>query len=190
MFGTQQAYVFQLDGLSPEIQNIMNSKSHLKITSFIIFGIATISSSSFLTAADDDLRIVPQLVVGTAGIEPGVALEYRTGNLERIVLRPEVFLSEDSRIGGGAAVLYEVAKSFDLPQAHALAIGPRFVAHNSDDTGWELDAMATYGVALGSMTMPSRHVLGVLAAVGVRNDKEHDETRIGANAGIFYSFRF
>jgi len=32
--------------------------------------------------------------------------------------------------------------------------------------------------------------VGVLAAVGVRKDKEHDETRAGANAGIFYSFRF
>lgn len=168
----------------------MKTKTHFKITSFIICGIAGMSSSSFLTAADDDLRIVPQLIIGTAGIEPGVALEYRTENLAHMVLRPEVFLSEDSRIGGGAALLYDFSKSFDLPQAHALAIGPRFVAHNSDDTGWELDAMATYGVALGSMTQPSRHVLGVLAAVGVRNDKVHDETRIGANVGIFYSFRF
>lgn len=168
----------------------MKSISKNKLTSFIICGIAGLSSNSVLTAADDDLRIVPQLIVGTAGIEPGVALEYRTANLDRMVLRPEVFLSEDNRIGGGAALLYEIGKSFDLPQSHALAIGPRFVAHNSDDTGWELDAMATYGVSLGSMMQPSRHAIGVLAAVGVRNDKVHDETRIGANVGIFYSFRF
>lgn len=168
----------------------MKSFTQLITSSFILCSVASVSGVSLLTAADDDLRIVPQLVVGTAGIEPGVALEYRTANLDHMVLRPEVFLSEDSRIGGGAALLYEIGDMFELPRAHALAIGPRFVAHNSDDTGWELDAMATYGVSLSSMTQPWRHALGVLAAVGVRNDKVHDETRIGANVGIYYSFRF
>ena len=157
---------------------------------FILCGVACAFGTSLLTAADDDLRIVPQLVVGTAGIEPGVALEYRTANLNHMVIRPEVFINEDSRIGGGGALLFEMSETFDLPKAHALAFGPRVVAHNSDDTGWEVDAMATYGVSLGSMTESTRHTVGVLAAAGVRKDKEHDETRLGANAGVFYSFRF
>lgn len=168
----------------------MKSLTHLITSSFILCGIACASGAGALSAEDTDLRIVPQLVVGTAGIEPGVALEYRTGNLNRMVIRPEVFLSEDSRIGGGGALLYEVAESFDLPREHALAVGPRFIVHNSDETSWELDAMATYSVSLSAMTQPWRHAVGVLAALGIRNDRERDETRFGANAGVFYSFRF
>lgn len=163
-------------------------------TSLLLSGIACVGGSSLLAAADNDIRIVPQLIVGTSGIEPGVALEYRAANLDHMVFRPEVFLSEDSRVGGGGAVLFDISKNIDLPSAHALVIGPRFVAHNSDDSGWEIDAMATYSVALGSMTVPSRHAVGALAALGVLDDKHHDnnhdETRFGANVGVFYSFRF
>ena len=159
-------------------------------SSFLLSTVASASEVGSLMSSDHDLRIVPQLVFGTAGIEPGVALEYRTAHLNRMVIRPEVFINEDSRVGGGGALLYDVGQSFDLPREHALAFGPRLVAHNSDENSWEFDAMATYAVSLSSMTKPWRHALGVLAAVGVRHDKEHDEARIGANGGIFYSFRF
>lgn len=142
-----------------------------------------------LQAADNDLRIVPQLIVGTAGIEPGVALEWRAPNLDHIVLRPELSLSEDQRLGAGVSVLFDLS-TLDLPHGHSLNIGPRFISHNSDDTGWEVDALATYEVALGSMLDPTRHALGVLGAVGLRDNKHRDETSVGASAGVFYSYRF
>lgn len=168
----------------------MKSFTLILASSFLLSATAGASEVGSLTSADHDLRIVPQLVVGTAGVEPGVALEYRTASLNRMIIRPEVFLNEDSRVGGGGALLYNVGESFDLPHEQALAFGPRLVSHNSDKNSWEFDAMATYGISLSSMTQPWRHAVGLLAAVGVRHDKEHDEARIGANGGIFYSFRF
>lgn len=140
--------------------------------------------------ANDDIRIVPQVQAGTAGFEPGVALEWRSSGLDHFVIRPEVNLSEDERVGGGAALLYDLRNHLDLPSRHNLSVGPRFVFHNSDDTGAELDFMATYGVALSEGIYPWRHAVGLLATVGVRDDRKHDEMRLGASAGAFYSFRF
>lgn len=47
-----------------------------------------------LWGAEDDLRIVPQVMVGTAGFEPGMAIEWRAGEMEHVIFRPEAFISE------------------------------------------------------------------------------------------------
>ncbi len=143
-----------------------------------------------ICAAEDDLRITPQVMLGTSGIEPGVALEWRGQDLSSIVLRPEVLLSEDGRPGAGGAILYDLGSMVDLPSRQSLAIGPRAVYHNADDSGWEIDALATWGWNLSGSTTPWKHTVGVLAAVGVVKDKKHDETDVGASAGAFYSYRF
>lgn len=141
-------------------------------------------------AAEDTLSIVPQVVAGTAGFEPGLALEWRSSQIGHFIIRPEISLSEDERIGGGGAILYDLSNDLRLPHDQALSVGPRFVAHNSDETGWEVDAMATYAMAFGDMTQNWRHSAGVLAAVGVRDDRRDNEKDIGASGGVFYSFRF
>lgn len=143
-----------------------------------------------LLGADNDLRIVPQVMVGTAGFEPGVALEWRAGDFERVVFRPEVFVNEDGRIGGGGAILYDLSPELNLPKDQALSVGPRFVQHNADDTGWEFDGMLSYAISLSSNVKPWRHAVGALGALGVRQDRERDQTGVGASVGAFYSFRF
>lgn len=143
-----------------------------------------------LLAADNDLRIVPQVMVGTAGFEPGVALEWRAADFERVVFRPEVFVNEDGRIGGGGAILYDLSTELNMPKDQALNVGPRFVQHNADDTGWEFDGMLSYEVSLSSNVKPWRHAIGALGALGVREDRERDQTGVGASVGAFYSFRF
>lgn len=156
---------------------------------------AMLTGSAF--AAEGDLRITPQLMIGTAGFEPGVALEYRAPSSPTLVFRPEVFLSEDERLGGGGAVLF--APHFNLPAGHDLCVGPRLVYHNSDDTGFEADALATYSVALAGTQPSAQHFVGGLAALGLRDDRQHDhdddhrhhhDLAIGASVGVFYSYRF
>ena len=141
-------------------------------------------------AVEDDLRIVPQIMAGTSGVEPGVALEWRASDLAPLIVRPEVLISEDGRPGGGAAVLWDISTTIDLRGRQAFAVGPRAVYHNSDESGWEIDAMATWTYDLIGGIRPWRHALGVLGAVGIVRDKEQDETDVGASGGIFYSYRF
>jgi len=150
----------------------------------------TLAFAAHASAVEDDLRIVAQVQSGTAGFEPGVALEWRSSTFDRFVIRPELNLSEDQRIGGGAALLYSLRKNLDLPAGQDLNVGPRVVAHNSDDTGLEVDLMATYSFALGDAMKSWRHAVGLLGTVGMRDDRKHDETRLGASGGAFYSYRF
>ena len=143
-----------------------------------------------LHAADTDVRLVPQLVIGTAGFEPGVAVEIRGLARPELVLRPEVLLNEDGRLGVGGALLYDVSTGMDLPSRHAVAIGPRVLYHNSDHYGWAADAMATWGYDLAPEQRAWRHSIGALATVGALQDRKHDDTDLGASVGIFYAFGF
>lgn len=152
-----------------------------------------------LTAADvhadhvhDDVaipRLVVQVLGGTAGIEPGIAAEWRC-NDGAFLLRPEILLSEDGRVGGGASVAWDLAW-LRLPERHAITLGPRVVYHHSDDTSWEADAQAVYSFDfLGSPH--GRHYLEVIGDLGVRRDtsEDHHENRLGASIGIGYGFQF
>ncbi len=177
------------------MSQIMTSPRFSRLRTFTVVSVM-LSGCAF--AVEGDFRITPQLMVGTAGFEPGLALEYRAPASPNIVFRPELFLSEDERLGGGGAVLF--APHFDLPSGQELCFGPRFVYHNSDDTGYEADALATYSVAIGGMQPNARHFVGGLAALGLRDDRHHDDDyddghhhhdlAIGASVGAFYSYRF
>lgn len=148
------------------------------------------AAETFVGAAENDLRIVPQVMIGTSGFEPGVALEWRGSDASPLIIRPEVLLSEDGRPGAGLAILYNLGFVIDLPARQALAIGPRAVYHHADDTGWEGDALATWSYDLTDGIRPWRHALGALAALGVVDDRRHDEIRPAGTIGAFYSFRF
>ena len=180
---------FTQEIIMKSIQSLNSSVGPCGLAVMLAIGLQAFLSTT-THAADDSLSIVPQAVAGTAGFEPGIAVEWRSTQIGRFIIRPEVSLSEDERIGGGGAILYDLSSDLHLPAEHALSVGPRFVAHNSDDTGWEVDAMATYAIAFGDLTQKWRHSAGVLAAVGVREDRRDDENDIGASGGVFYSFRF
>ncbi len=141
-------------------------------------------------AVENDVRLVPQLLVGTAGVEPGIALEIRPPANPLFIVRPELLISEDGRLGAGGAILFDLTPSTDLPGRQAVAVGPRVVYHNADDVGWEADAMVTWSYALSHDTRPWRHAVGALAALGLARDTDHHDTDIGATVGAFYAFGF
>lgn len=138
----------------------------------------------------NDVRIVPQLMVGTSGFEPGLALEWRGPANPEVILRPELLISEDGRLGGGGALLLVLNPKLELPARQAIAIGPRVVYHNADDSGWEADVMATWSFELSGDVRAWRHSVGAIAALGVVRDTDDHDFDLGASAGLFYSFGF
>jgi len=168
----------------------------------LILGIAAMADSPALVAADadaapaaadnQDIRIVPQIMAGTAGFEPGVAVEWRSALLGDWVLRPEVFLSENVRVGAGLSALYDFSPALALPKNQAFELGPRLVFHNADHTGWEGDALATYTYSLDDQPKAFRQSVGLLGTLGLCDHRDNGDNRIqiGASLGAFYSFRF
>ncbi len=155
------------------------------------------AATGFLSAMENPLRdpayprLVVQALVGTSGFEPGIAAEWRLRDQD-IVLRPEGFISEDGRVGGGASVNWNL-RFFDLPDNQRLTVGPRVVYHNSDDSGWEADALAIWHLDL----VPSqrgRHFLEVIGALGVLQNKEegpdYNDAEFGASIGVGYGYQF
>ena len=166
---------------------------------WLLPALALTATAQLATAADlhadhvhNDIavpRLVVQVLGGTSGIEPGIAAEWRFRE-ERIVVRPEVFLSEDQGVGGGLSVGW-TPNWFDLPDHHAITVGPRVVFHNSDDSGWEADAQAIY--SFGFAGGPHRqHYFEVIGSVGVLEDtsEDNDKTTVGASIGVGYGFQF
>lgn len=139
--------------------------------------------------ADHLPRVGAQVLAGTSGIEPGAFAEWRLSE-PGLLLRPEVFINEDGHIGFGGAVAWEPG-FINLPERHALALGPRLVYHNSDESGWELDLMGIWSFDL----VPSqrgRHYLEVIGAIGALEEENDgdEETEVGASIGIGYGFQF
>lgn len=176
---------------TPSIGSFVQSRSSILLRSLIVVaGASAAVNAADNIVAENDLRLVPQLIVGTAGLEPGLALEWRGSEMEDLIIRPEVLISEDGNIGGGGAVLFDLSEDLELPNRQAVAIGPRIVYHHADDHGWEADVMATWAYELSSVTRPWRHSIGALVAVGVIQDRKHDDADLAANIGGFYAFRF
>ena len=141
-------------------------------------------------ALDNDVRLVPQLAYGTAGFEPGLALEWHQPDAHGLIVRPELLLIEDDKLGGGGAILFDLSSSLELPSRHAVAIGPRVVYHHANHYGWEADGMLTWSVDLEAAAQPWRHSVGLLGALGLVEDNRRNDTDVGATVGIFYAFRF
>jgi hypothetical protein len=163
-----------------------------RLSTACIGACAAFALAASASAADDDLRIVPQLNVGTAGLEPGAAVEWRAPALENWTLRPEVLISEDVRLGAALAALYDISEDFSLPKDQSFGIGPRLVYHNADDTGWEGDVMGEWAFSLSDAPKSFRHAVGLVGTLGIRQDRSghDDKLGLGASIGGFYSFRF
>lgn len=153
--------------------------------------LATLLAAAWaITAAEEQsVRLVPQVAYGTAGLEPGLAGEWRHANLPGLIVRPELLLSEDAKLGGGAAVLYDLTGHMELPARQSLAVGPRIVFHHADDTGWEASGLATWSYELPETSGGWQHAVGVLGALGISQDREHDDHDLAATAGVFYAIR-
>ena len=141
---------------------------------------------------DDHLpRVGAEVLAGTSNVEPGVFAEWRLRE-PGLILRPEVFINEDGRPGFGGAVAWEL-DFLNLPERNTLALGPRAVYHNSDESGWEVDLMAIWSFDLAP-SQHGRHYLEVIGAVGaLREDKDNrdnEDTVIGASIGVSYGFQF
>lgn len=167
----------------------------MHLSQLSVAGIFVIATSALpLAAVDHDHadhlpRVGAQVLAGTSGIEPGIFAEWRLREAQ-LQLRPELFINEDGNLGGGGAIAWEPG-FFDLPERHSLALGPRVVFHNSDESGWEVDLLAIWSFDL----IPSqrgRHYLEFIAAVGAleEEDDDDDQTIFGASAGIGYGFQF
>jgi hypothetical protein len=147
-----------------------------------------------LTAADSIHieaipRVGPQVLVGTSGFEPGIFAEWHFREAS-LVARPELFLNEDERAGGGAMIGWEMP-CFSLPEQHHIIIGPRVVYHNSDESGIEADLMGIWSMDIHPASH-GRHFLEVITAIGaVEKDKDgDDDIELGATVGISYAFQF
>jgi len=158
------------------------------LISTCLFGLALMP----LTAADHNEaipRVGPQVLVGTSGFEPGIFAEWRFHKTS-LVVRPELFLNEDERAGGGASIGWEFS-CFSLPDQHRFIIGPRIVYHNSDESGIEADLMGIWSLDLFP-THRGRHFLEVITAVGAveKENQGDDDIEVGASIGIGYGFQF
>jgi hypothetical protein len=131
-------------------------------------------------------RLCGQILVGTAGFEPGVAAEWTFPTDHPIRLRPEAFISRDGRPGIGGAVLWQIPIRV-LPKGQELFIGPRCAYHNADDIHGELDGMAIYSFPI-IPRYPGHHHFQVIAALGLL-DKDSD-VQIGASVGAAYVWTF
>ena len=170
----------------------MTLSSHTSINRLaqaVVLSIGVVASAGALDHGND-VRIVPQLMVGTSGVEPGLALEWRGPANPDVILRPELLISEDGRLGGGGALLLVLDPTPELPERQAIAIGPRVVYHHADDSGWEADVLATWAYELSGDVRAWRHAVGALAALGVVRDRDAHEFEFGASAGLFYAFGF
>jgi len=67
------------------------------------------------------------------------------------------------------------------------------VYHNSDDSGWEADALVIWNLDLNT-SQRGRHFLEVIGAIGVLQDKENDDGAnkavVGASIGAGYGYQF
>lgn len=132
-----------------------------------------------------DIRVGPQVLLGTSGFEPGAFAEFTWDQLR---LRPELFVHDRDRPAAGVSVLWQLP--VPLLDGHTLHVGPRVAYHNgdhSDDPRGEVSAMGIYNLPIPPKQGDSRHHLEIIAAVGVV-DEDGAEAALSAGAG--YVFRF
>jgi hypothetical protein len=132
-----------------------------------------------------DIRVGPQVLLGTSGFEPGAFAEF---TWDQFRLRPELFLHDRDRPGAGVAGLWQLPVS--LLDGHTLHVGPRLAYHNGDhgdDPRGEVSAMGIYNLPIPPKQADSRHHLEIIAAIGVVDE---DGTDAAFSAGAGYVYRF
>lgn len=148
------------------------------------------AATAAVVEGPDNTRVVGQVTIGRAGWEPGVAGEFPVslGGFP-LLARPEVFINDDVKIGGGAAALWSL-RIEQLPRGHMFLLGPRVVYHNADDWGWEGSAMALYSFPLRNAS--THHHLELIATLGFMEDKREDDSdlTLGGSGGVAYAWQF
>jgi hypothetical protein len=132
-------------------------------------------------------RVIGQVLVGTSGLEPGVAAEWTIAGEHPLRLRPELFIQDGDRPGIGGAVLWQLP--MQLPAEHDLFLGPRFAFHNGehhDDPRAEIDAMGIYTFPIVP-SQPGHHHIQVIVALGIL---DKDGAEFGVSAGAAYAYAF
>ncbi|MBA3699048.1 MAG: hypothetical protein H0W78_09355 [Planctomycetes bacterium] len=132
-----------------------------------------------------DIRVGPQVLLGTSGFEPGAFAEF---TWDQFRLRPELFLHDRDRPGAGVAGLWQLPLT--LLDGHTLHIGPRLAYHNGDDRDdprGEISAMGIYNMPIPPKVADSRHHIEIIAATGVVDE---DGAEVAFSAGAGYVFRF
>lgn len=149
--------------------------------------VALLTSFSTVASAMEwkDVRVGPQILLGTSGFEPGAFAEF---TWDKLRLRPELFLHDRDRPGAGVSVLWQLPAK--LMAGHTLHLGPRAAYHNgdhSDDPRGEISAMAIYNLPIPPKQADTRHHLEIIAATGVV-DEDGAEFAFSAGAGYVYRF--
>lgn len=169
----------------------MSYRLNLTLPALVCASICSLSAMDRPLSDPAYPRLVVQALVGTSGFEPGIVAEWRLHDHE-IMLRPEVFISEDGRPGAGGSINWNLSL-LNLPDSQYLTVGPRVVYHNSDDSGWEADALVIWNLDLNT-SQRGRHFLEVIGALGVLQDKENDDGAnkavVGASIGAGYGYQF
>jgi hypothetical protein len=132
-------------------------------------------------------QLVGEVLVGTSGVEPGVAAEFRLPIEHPLILRPELFLQDGDRPGIAFAVLWPIP--FILPAGHEFVIGPRVAYHNGDQYDaphGELDAMAIYSFPI-IPSQPGHHHIEIITALGILDD---NGPTLGVSVGAGYAYSF
>lgn len=132
-----------------------------------------------------DVRVGPQVLVGTSGFEPGAYGEF---TWDAFRLRPELFIHDRNRPGAGVSALWQLPVTL-LP-GHTLHLGPRLAYHNGDDGDdprGEISAMGIYNLPIPPKPGDSRHHLEIIAATGLVDE---DGAELAFSAGAGYCFRF
>jgi hypothetical protein len=132
-----------------------------------------------------DIRVGPQVLLGTSGFEPGAFAEF---TWDQFRLRPELFIHDRDRPGAGVAGLWQLPVA--LLDGHTLHVGPRLAYHNGDDghdPRAEVSAMGIYNMPIPPKSADSRHNIEIIAAIGVV-DEDGAEAALSAGAGYVYRF--
>jgi len=132
-----------------------------------------------------DIRVGPQVLLGTSGFEPGAFAEF---TWDKFRLRPELFIHDRDRPAAGVSGLWQLPVK--LLDGHTLHVGPRLAYHNGDDGDdprGEISAMGIYNLPIPPKAADSRHHLEIIAATGLV-DEDGAEFAISAGAGYVYRF--
>jgi hypothetical protein len=148
-------------------------------------------------------RLAGQILVGSAGFEPGVAGEWTFKTDVPIRVRPELFISTHHDPGIGCSVTWAIAEG-KLPNEQRLFIGPRLAYHNDDHRhgnegrgrgdgdnedhfGWEASAFGYYEFPIVP-SHPGHHYIEAIGGLGIL--EKHDDPEFGVTIGAAYAYQF
>ncbi len=152
-------------------------------------------------------RGVAQILVGSAGFEPGIAAEWRWRSEPAMQVRPELSLNDNGRVGAAVSLSWGLRSSsndrYALPGGSDIFLGPRVAFHNRDVDGWEVGAIGIYSLALDQYfrapadrdeiarhAPPPSHFLEIIGTLGGIEHKHPDDIRFAGAVGLAFAYQF